>query len=106
MFRLFDCSTFRCFDVSIVRLFDVSIVRFFPISAIAPGRSIPGAPSGVYELRRHTRDDDDDDDVASAGATGGDGGGESRGARARCVRADRASDRARDANVRERGGGQ
>ena len=63
-------------------------------------------PDGVYELRRHTRDDDDDDDVASAGATGGDGGGESRGARARCVRADRASDRARDANVRERGGGQ
>ena len=95
MFRLFDCSTFRCFDCSI-----------FPDFGNRAGTFDSGRPLGVYELRRHTRDDDDDDDVASAGATGGDGGGESRGARARCVRADRASDRARDANVRERGGGQ
>jgi hypothetical protein len=83
------------------RLFDCSI---FPDFGNRAGTFF--GPDGVYELRRHTRDDDDDDDVASAGATGGDGGGESRGARARCVRADRASDRARDANVRERGGGQ
>jgi hypothetical protein len=95
--RLFDCSTFR-FSMFDVRLFD------FPDFGNRAGTF--DSPDGVYELRRHTRDDDDDDDVASAGATGGDGGGESRGARARCVRADRASDRARDANVRERGGGQ
>ncbi len=80
--------------------------RLFDFSRFRQSRRDVRFPSGVYELRRHTRDDDDDDDVASAGATGGDGGGESRGARARCVRADRASDRARDANVRERGGGQ
>ena len=95
MFRCFDCSTFRLFDCSI-----------FPDFGNRAGTFDSDSPDGVYELRRHTRDDDDDDDVASAGATGGDGGGESRGARARCVRADRASDRARDANVRERGGGQ
>ena len=101
MFRLFDVSTFRLFDCSTFLCFDCSI---FPDFGNRAGTF--DSPDGVYELRRHTRDDDDDDDVASAGATGGDGGGESRGARARCVRADRASDRARDANVRERGGGQ